>query len=133
MCDTITKSLGVVPSTDIQLWSPLDTVTNPAIPPENPFNDMQDVPYPSLTADGGDLGFLTASNDALDLDKSLVSDQEISNDDDTNIFAGAPFTSASILNDDFYNNLNFGLEDPSEFREAGLGGCYDSVSLSFFS
>ena len=128
MCDTITRNLGVVPSSDIQEWSPLDSVTNPAIPPEDPFNDLQDIPDASLTAD---LGFLSASNEALD--KSLVFDQGSSEDDSANLFTDASFTSATILNDDFYNNLDLDLGDPSDFKEeAGIGACRDSVS-SFFS
>lgn len=124
MCDTITRNLGVVPSSDIQEWTPLDTVTNPAIPPTDPFNDLQDVLDVPLTAD---LGFLLASNE--DLDKSLVVDQGSTEDDSTDMFTDAPFTSASILNDEFYNNLDLDLGDPSEFRnEVGIGGCFDSVS-----
>ena len=85
-----------------------------------------------MTAEA-DLGFLSASSDVLD--KSLDSDQDVPDEDSTDMFTGAPFTSATILNDDFYNNLNLNPADPSDFQEAGqeagIGGCYDSVSLSF--
>lgn len=129
MCDTINKNLGVVPSSDVQIWSPLDTMTNPALPPEAPFNNLQDVLDPSLTA-GADLGFLSASSETLD--KSLDSDQEVPDEESTDMFTGAPFSSATLLNDDFYNNLDLNPADPSEFtKAAGIGGCYDSVSLSF--
>lgn len=128
MCDTITKNLGVVPSSDIQEWVPLDTVTNPAIPPEDPFDNLQDVMDPSLTAD---LGFLSASNQGLD--KSLVNEQGLPAEEDlTDVFTGAPFESAHILNDDFINNLDFDDSDPSEFQDAGIGGCRNSVSCSLF-
>lgn len=126
MCNTIARNLGVVPSSDIQEWSPLDTGTNPAIPPKDPFDDLQDIGDPSLTAD---LGFLTASNQGLD--KSLVNDPRLPEEDLTDIFTGAPFTSATILNDNFINNIDLDPSEPSEFRYEGIGGCLDEVS-SFY-
>lgn len=161
VCSDIAKNLGVVPNSAVQEWSPLDSVTNPArIPPDDPFNNLQDIVGPSLTAD---LGFSTASN--KDLDKSLFNDQEFPDGDLLDVFDDSPSDSATILNEDFIGDNNFGNDnsdsdlaggdfdpswfdfDPDELDSTGFdstgfgsvglgqgrsGGCGDSVSLLFF-
>ena len=133
ICNGIAKNLGVVPSSEILEWAPLDIMTSPEVPPQDPFNNFQDVIDPSMTAD---LGFLTASNEES-LDKSLVSDQGFPDDSElTDVFMGAPYESAAILNDDFYDDTDFDDRDPLEFGDTlefgdiggEIGGCRNSVS-----
>lgn len=122
MCTKIAVAPGVVLSSAVPDWAPLDTVTNPGILPADPFNDLQDPLDPTMSAD---LGLLPDSD--LDLGKSVVSDPGLP-EDSNNIFMGAPYNSANILNNDFTNDLNFDDSDPTQFVPEQISGNCGSVS-----
>lgn len=74
----------------------------------------------------GDVSFLGSGPE----NKGLLSDPEVPEEDLTDIFTdGAPFKSATVLEENFINDLDFGNVEPSEFGEIKTSGCRNSVSL----
>lgn len=103
------------------------------LPFSDPFSDLGDatdlafaVPE-TLGALSAILGDVSILGPGLE-DKGLLSDPEELEEDLTDIFTGAPYKSATILDENFIDDLNFDNRDPSEFGEGQTSGCRDSVS-----
>jgi hypothetical protein len=118
-------------------WTPLEEVST--LQPHSSVPLIQDQPVAINSvgdvaiAPGGDFGILNVdlgdfSSPGLAEGKGLFSDPGIADEDLIDIFTGEPFQSATILDQNYYDDLQFNDATPTEFQDKDVSRCVDSVS-----